>query len=753
MTDVRAPRSVHDPAYHDMDEAPHISLILERLSTGRSMFQESALDRPSPHARDLPPAHKTPLADPRNDADEAATAHTPLAAPGRRARDAPLSASIAVQLSARDHALWHWANVDDLDEFLRELYGYYVGRGYKCILVGRALSLLTSVFVIGFGTFLSGCIDYSAIRYNGQLSEAVAPHCLSRLSAFSVAALSILCGVCFWQAVLFGMSLRRLAVLRDMYTHLLGVPESDLATVPWLHVVRRVQQLAAAHPNLACCTPQGEPLPLDALHVASRIMRQENFFVALESAGLLGAGLRGAGPPGAGMWGPNSAPLWARALGPQLTRALEWNLRFCLLGYAFDQRGHFRTQLLQRELHEPLTEGLRRRFQFMALANALLAPFLVVYVLLYSFFRYFEELHQNPATLGSRQYTLLARWRFREYNELPHLFGGRCHASYVYAKQYMDQFPQVLRGHFARFLAFVAGSVVAVLLLATVAAPDLFLHYDVLPGHNMLFFLGVFGGVLAFCRGLVPEDHVVVDPAALMARIVEYTHYCPPVWRAQGLHSAYVQREFQALYALKVSVFAHELLSVIFTPYVLWHIQRAHAAQYIAFFRENTVDAPHLGHVCRSAAFAQALPGQVPTKMDQSMAHFYEMEDAWRRGGQERWGAAQEGGAEWALGGGAEAPPGRGRGAGGDARRAGVAQCPAAVGAGRAEAASPPRGERSTDPRHPHALRASGSPGATHAPLAPPSATHAPPGPHALADPLPFTPANSLLHVDQRHTS
>lgn len=88
----------------------------------------------------------------------------------------------------------------------------------------------------------------------------------------------------------------------------------------------------------------------------------------------------------------------------------------------------------------------------MALLNALFAPFIVLYLVAYCFFRYFEEYHQNPATLGSRQYTPLAHWKFREYNELPHLFQRRCHQSYEHARCYMEQFPNHAAALLARYV-------------------------------------------------------------------------------------------------------------------------------------------------------------------------------------------------------------------------------------------------------------------------------------------------------------
>jgi autophagy-related protein 9 len=103
----------------------------------------------------------------------------------------------------------------------------------------------------------------------------------------------------------------------------------------------------------------------------------------------------------------------------------------------------------------------------MGILNLLFAPFIVLYLLMYSFFRYFEvsyaretgdervagsnfaaisdqsqEYHKNPSSFGGRQYTPYAQWKFREFNELPHLFERRLDRSYPIAKEYIDQFPK-----------------------------------------------------------------------------------------------------------------------------------------------------------------------------------------------------------------------------------------------------------------------------------------------------------------------
>ena len=103
-------------------------------------------------------------------------------------------------LDAYERALWNWVNVYNLDAFLQEVYHYYQGKGIYCIALSRGLNLLsvpfsplyrahishilrsTVGFVIGFSTFLLGCVEYSRIRpeHVTRLSDVVVDHCVSK---------------------------------------------------------------------------------------------------------------------------------------------------------------------------------------------------------------------------------------------------------------------------------------------------------------------------------------------------------------------------------------------------------------------------------------------------------------------------------------------------------------------------------------------------------------------------------------------
>jgi autophagy-related protein 9 len=165
----------------------------------------------------------------------------------------------------------------------------------------------------------------------------------------------------------------------------------------------------------------------------------------------------------------------------------------------------------------------------------------------------------------------------------------------------------------ARFAAFVAGSFAAVLLLATVIDPDLFIHLEITPHRSVLFYLSVFGGVLAVARGMIPEENRVFDSEVLMKAIVQYTHYLPDEWREQ-LHSKTVHTQFGDLFGMKAVTFATELASVVLTPFILWFSLPPCAPAIVDFFREFTVHVDGLGYVCSFAVFDFQRHGNVKVR-------------------------------------------------------------------------------------------------------------------------------------------
>ncbi|BEI80500.1 hypothetical protein CcaverHIS002_0110290 [Cutaneotrichosporon cavernicola] len=599
-------------------------------STATASTESPSTETPTPSTTSDPPAPpKTP----------------PTPGPSRRLKGRGGNTSTMPCRLASLTALWAWANVVNLDAFLQEVYEYYKNKGYWCIVLAQVLNLITIGFVIGFFKFLTSCVDYgkllsfhSDFGEHGRLNDVLVNQCMARGGFFHWVFFISGCAFFVLRLLFFIRNIPRLNALWRFYTHLLGVQDSDIQTMPWPTIVHLVNEVKKDNPvtslsngganALATMVGRAEPkAKLDAHDIANRVMRQENYLIALFNKDLLDLRVRIPVPasmrkiiPPSFLSGPPQATL-PKTTGTEemqhltfggnvLTLALEHNLRVSLFSFVFGPTGEVRKEVVHGKGRRDLVTSLQRRFVLAGLLNLLFAPVIVLYILVYSFFRYFEEYHKNPSSMGGRQYTLYAQWKFREFNELPHLFERRLNQSYPIAKEYIDQFPKERTALIMRFVAFVAGAFAAVLAVVSILDTDLALNFEITPHRSIVFYLGIFGIIMAVARGMIPEDTLVFDPEYLMREVVRYTHYLPHEWEGK-LHSPAVLVDFGQLFALKVMIFVQEIVSVLLTPFILWFSLAPSSGAIIDFFREFTVHVEDLGFVCSFAVFDFHRPGNI----------------------------------------------------------------------------------------------------------------------------------------------
>jgi hypothetical protein len=227
----------------------------------------------------------------------------------------------------RDAAVRAWDNVDDLDRFLGRVYTYFVGKGIWTMMLERFCNLLyvwslqlgwltrkrILAFVVGFSIFIFNCVDYSQIESGGTLSGIVEKQCLATIH---ILPLSFLCLFSIWwiiQAIRMVLQVPKLWEMYNFYTFVLEIPDVDMQSVSWATVATRLSRLPPPSKLIGS-------LSMDVLSIASRIMRRENYVIAMiNEPGLLDLNVYG--------------------FGTVLTASLEWNLHYCVLGYLFDDSG------------------------------------------------------------------------------------------------------------------------------------------------------------------------------------------------------------------------------------------------------------------------------------------------------------------------------------------------------------------------------------------------------------------------------
>lgn len=490
---------------------------------------------------------------------------------------------------AYEAALAEWRLITQLDLFLDQAYKYYQGKGLEVLFVTHFANWLTMGFVVAFTLCLRYCIDWDVLLSEAPATPKDHPklwqvfHLSGLWSMSGIVLLTALLLTVLWLGQLSWLmgQLPEWRKMRRFYTDLLGIPDHKLATTDFSEITTRIVALQAE------C-----PVSVDRLNahdIANRLMRRQNYLIAMYNKEILKLDL------------PLSLN---RLLMPRnrLTRVLEWSMSRCIFNHFFDDRLGVNRAFLQETHRDAIVRELRRRFIISGCINALLSPFIAVFTVLYFFYRYGEEIYRNPKMVGTRQYTPYAQWRFREFNELPHFFQRRLANSYRKATKYLEQFHNEKTVHLARLTSFVLGSCVMVLIILSLLQQGLLTNFELTPGRTAIWYIGVFGAIVAISRSFVPDDLRSDCPQRLMTAVIAYTHYDPPHWHS-SYHTDAVCREFKELFQYKFVVLLHELIGIATTPFLLCFSLPACAKEIVDFFREFTVHVEGVGYVCSFALF------------------------------------------------------------------------------------------------------------------------------------------------------
>ncbi|KAI8999475.1 autophagy protein Apg9-domain-containing protein [Gaertneriomyces semiglobifer] len=499
------------------------------------------------------------------------------------------------------------------------MYQFFNGKGFYCIILTKLTNLLTSAFVVAFSTFLFGCVDYSLVHEKKMLAEIIKPQCLRSMHWIPFIILLMFSTYWTFEVLLFALKIPQLSQMYQFIYHGLGIDDTLMQTISWRDITVRLNMLSVER-----------GISLDAHAIANRIMRKDNYMVALFNKDILDLRI----------------PRIGRR--QMLTSYMELNIQICIFWCVFDHKtGMVRKEFLREANRPAFARELRKKFFQVGVAQLILIPFLVPFRILYFFFQYAEEYHQNPSALGSRQYSPLAWWKFREFNELEHIFRGRLNRSYNHAIRYMNQFPNYKLSVVARFTAFITGSFLAVLVIFSMVSEELLHGFEITPDRSAFFYIGIFGTIMAVSRGMVPDENQVFEPARLLRRVAEETHYLPTDWRGK-LHLEEVRYQFSSLFDYKIMLFVYEIMSVLYAPFILLFSLPKCADSIVDFFREFTVHVNSLGYVCSFAVFDfkrhgnanYGAPGQARDdhyiskegKMEQSFLNFKMHNPDWEPG-------------------------------------------------------------------------------------------------------------------------
>ncbi|KAJ9595907.1 hypothetical protein L9F63_012926, partial [Diploptera punctata] len=482
-----------------------------------------------------------------------------------------------------------WNHVDDLDSFFARMYHYHQKHGFTCMMVQEALELIQFIFVVCFSTFLFNCVDYSVLFRDSKdpqivnkqkitLSDATlsGSECVQNFGALTIVCLSV--AALFWILRAFKVMyhLFQFWDIKEFFNTALKINDSDLDNLTWHEIQQRVREVQREQ---HMCIHKADLSELDIYH---RILRFKNYTVAMVNKSLL------------------PVKLYVPFLGEVtfFSRGLKYNIELLLFWgpwSPFENNWHLKEDFKKVNKRKELAQELSKHILWIGIVNFAMCPLILLWQILYSFFNYAEMIKREPGTLSLRSWSLYGRLYLRHFNELDHELNARLNRAYQPAAKYMNIFISPLLAVLARYVYFMCGAILAVLVVLTIY------DEDVLTVEHVLTIITGLGVIAAICRIFIPDENLVWCPEKLLIAVLAEIHYLPDNWKGQA-HSNKVHNEFSQLFHYKAVYVLEELLSPLITPFILCFYLRSRALDIVDFFRNFTVEVMGVGDVC---SFAQ----------------------------------------------------------------------------------------------------------------------------------------------------
>lgn len=495
---------------------------------------------------------------------------------------------------------------DNLDEFYTNCYEFYYEKGASTFICSKISDLLTLFFTIAISAFCFVWIDWGALKEECKsekgcqkdLSFYIYKNPLENSSQNLWSVVVVLYLTVFslywvWNLFLFLFyDIWKIRRISRFFRDHLQISSSELQIMSWDKVVGKMRDLHERGQRV-----QLTEEPPTAHDIAMRIMREDNIFIHLINKGFFDVTIDI--PVLHCFCSIGKLPIY-------LGKSLKWSIYVGIVKDIFSKDFRIR----RGWKNGSSGNWLRFKLRLIAVLMLIVMPFFVAFLIVYFVLNVAHEFHQKntKSPLHTSQWTPMAKWQFREYNELPHVFEKRMALSIPKGMSYLKQFHNPCFVVFARCISFIAGGIVGIIFISFVLVNDPLLI--VLFGNlTVLQLLTVSGLILGASRSFIPspaaQDHdLMKDPNQALEEVAVHTHYMPLTWRNRG-HTPQVFEEFCSKFKHPIVCFLEDVVSALMTPYVLWFYIAPRTKVIMETVCDKIEAHPSLGDVCGPATFSK----------------------------------------------------------------------------------------------------------------------------------------------------
>jgi autophagy-related protein 9 len=473
--------------------------------------------------------------------------------------------------------------------FINKLYKYYINRGYFNIIALQLVNILTTTFLVLFSIFLYNCIDYHILvtmDSKTHIDEVVNLGNFFNLIPIlwfiliTLGIFIVLKTICLIDDILVYRN------IKFFYNKILEINDNDIQTMYWVDIIEVMKK------------KYGDNASFDIYYMVNRITNKNNYFIAMLDNRVFEIS--------------------------HLTGLMEWNIIFCILNFLFTEEAQINKAIFTKKQY--YLEGIQKRLRIISLLNFIFMPFILLFILLYNIFNYGESFYNKPESLVLRNYTRMAYWKFRNYNELEHNYEDRLYKSQKHASSYLNQFSNKMLDTFSRLLVFIVSSFFIVFTFFSIINQNVLISLYIDGNKNVLWYIGLCVSIIAIFRNFITSQ-LVYHPEEKMVELNKYI-YLPGKW-IQNPQLISTKNQFVKYYPYKIADLGRNVVYTLLTPFQLWSLS-FDVEHILDFIIKSTIEEHTLGFVCKYSLFNKNLLNSNEVKIVQSYDTFIKTYPDWK---------------------------------------------------------------------------------------------------------------------------
>tara|TARA_B110000495_G_C23032460_1_gene615336 strand:+ start:461 stop:1948 length:1488 start_codon:yes stop_codon:yes gene_type:complete len=447
--------------------------------------------------------------------------------------------------------------------FLNKLYYYYVNNGYYNIISSEIVNIFTSSFLIFYTIFLYNCIDWHTLftmKEETHLNELVDITKFFKLNVFYWILFIIFVLIVFCKILNLINSIHEYKSIKLFLNDKLSITDKELSIIKWNEIIEKMQKKYNNN-------------DINIYYINNKISCKSNYLITLIDKDVLKL--------------------------TYMNQIMEWNLIFCILNSIFDNDMKFNKKFL--ELDKEFIEIIKQKLIFITILNFIFMPFIITYLFFYYLFKYGEKFYSNPQSFVSRNWTLIAKWKFRNYNELYHEFRDKFIKSQKPSDAYSLLFPNKIIQTFSRFFIFVLSSLFVILVFISIINEHILIQLYITSNKQALWFIGIFGSSIAILKNVNKEKETDY-PKERMKKLKQIINCIPEKWTDEDIEKDFINKEFFNLYQLQIVIILKDIFYTLRIPFKLFKLS-FNIKNIIIYLQSITINNPTYGHINKFSLF------------------------------------------------------------------------------------------------------------------------------------------------------